>query len=231
MKKAFLHILAPASLLTLVVCAVFAEAAEPVRVQTQLTRVALFKNGIGLFVREGRLPEGAKKATLGTSSAPSHGTLWVSCPATLGLKGVVGRYVGEQQQIEAIDMADLLRANVGQEVTIWTTVDRIPVLTGEILSFAPDRGTLWPLGPYHMGPSADYGPEFGKARGQSVLIKSDGGITALAPHQVARIDFTSAEISSTISRGVTRAELEVSFEDPSKAGDWLSISYLAKGIS
>jgi hypothetical protein len=47
------------------------------QVETHVKRVALFKNGLGFFVREGKLPD-ASVVKISPFSAPAHGTFWLS---------------------------------------------------------------------------------------------------------------------------------------------------------
>ena len=68
--------------------------AEAPQVSTRLERVALFKNGLGYFVRRGELPASPTSVLLGPFAAPMHGTFWVSTPATAGLESVIVRETG-----------------------------------------------------------------------------------------------------------------------------------------
>ena len=121
------------------------------QVQTRLKRVALFKNGLAFFVREGALSRDSTAALLGPFAAPSHGTFWVSAPSTAGLRSLVAREVAGQEKVAARDVAELLRANVGREVTIFLSAEPESALRGVIRAFAPDRTRqspeLWAMGP------------------------------------------------------------------------------------
>jgi len=193
--------------------------------QTRVKRVALFKNGLGFFVREGTLGANQQTILLGPFAAPSHGTFWVSAPASAGLRNVIARQtVVKGETVVAKDIQDLLRANVGEKVTVDDK-------TGTIIGFAPDRPQpIIPLGQYSMGPSPEQAgvmPPWG--RGEYVLIRTEMGVLAINPYN-NRVQFLSGEIAQKYQTDVPGAELEASFAAP-KAGDWVSVSYLAKGIT
>jgi len=62
------------------VCLVVALSANVVcaaTVDTQVTRVALFKNGLAFFSREGALPARPGEIEIGPLPAASHGTFWL----------------------------------------------------------------------------------------------------------------------------------------------------------
>ena len=81
-----------------------------------------------------------------------------------------------------------------------------------------------------MGPQAraDEVPPFG--RGQYVLIETAEGVIALDPYRVQRLQFDSPEIADTFAVEKPGVELEAVFTSPQQ-GDWLSVSYLAKGLT
>jgi len=85
--------------------------------ETRPARVALFKNGVGFIVREGKL-SAQESFTMTTQAAPAHGTFWVSYPKESGLISMVSREVEVPTVVPATTPADLLQANVGKEVVI-----------------------------------------------------------------------------------------------------------------
>ena len=205
--------------------------ADPVAVDTQIRRVALFKNGLGFFVREGELPATSCSAIMGPFAAPSHGTFWVSSAPATGLISVVARQVPGQEEVAARDLAELLRANVGREVTIWPAGDPAATIAGTILSFAPERPPRQrPIYPYGMGSSADTSMFLPPGRGQFVLIQTDRGAVALDPYRIARVDFLSPDIASAFFRQSEQVQLRAEFTNP-RPGGRLSVSYLARGIT
>lgn len=209
--------------------AALADPGKPAPVQTRLKRVALFKNGFGFFVREGTLTEDHRAALVGPFAVPSHGTFWVTAPGRSGFLGAVARKATGTEEIAARDLVELLRANVGSTVTIWLSNDPDSALEGKLLAFAPDR-PQWRPEPYAIGGQqpSDLVPPPGP--GNFALIETDDGIVAINPYRIARIDFPEGEPSTAFPRSVERVELEASFSSPS-AGDWLSVSYLAQGMT
>jgi len=226
MRKVFVYSLSALCLLALSLSAL---AAEPAAVQTRLKRVALFKNGLGFFVREGTLNGDKSVALLGPFAAPAHGTFWVSCPAPAGLRSVIAREVTVAEEIAARELADLFRANVGKEVTIWTGAAPETATTGKIIAFAPDRAPRQ-VNPYAVGEPSDPNQRLPMGPGQFMLFQTDDGVLALNPYRVWSIRFSDAEVEQTFIRDTKRVELEAELASPSH-GDWLSVSYLAKGIT
>jgi len=205
--------------------AVFAAQEGMQSTQTRVKRVALFKNGLGFFVREGSLGANQRTILLGPFAAPSYGTFWVSAPASAGLENVIARQtVVKGEIIAAKDISDLLRANIGKKAIVDGT-------TGTIIGFAPDRPQpIIPLGQYSMGPSPEQAsvmPPWG--RGEYVLMQTEMGVLAVNPYN-NRVQFLSNEIAQKYQTEVPGAELEAAFASP-KPGDWVSVSYLAKGIT
>ncbi|MCK4300260.1 MAG: hypothetical protein KAX80_12040, partial [Planctomycetes bacterium] len=184
---------------------------------------------LGFFVREGTLNGDNTVALLGPFAAPSHGTFWVSCPAPAGLRSVIAREVTVAEEVTAREVAELLRANVGKRVTIWTTSDPESAVEGTIIAFAPDRAPK-PVDPYAMGGPSAPNQRLPMGPGQSMLFETDDGVLALNAHRVWSVRFPDADVEQTFIRDVKRVELEANLASPSR-GDWLSVSYLAKGIT
>jgi len=205
------------------------EAEKGPQVQTRLKRVALFKNGLAFFVREGALSRETTGVLLGPFAAPSHGTFWVSAPGTAGLRSLVAREVVVPEKVAARDVAELLRANVGREVTIFLSAEPESALKGVIRAFAPDR-SRGGLEPWAMGPQARADEMMPIGRGQYVLIETAEGVVALDPYRVQRVEFDSPEIAEAFAVDTSGVELEAAFTSPQQ-GDWLSVSYLAKGLT
>ena len=209
--------------------AALADSDKPAPVQTRLKRVALFKNGLGFFVREGTLTEDHRAALLGPFAVPSHGTFWITAPSRSGFLGAVARKATGTEEIPARDLVELLRGNVGRSLALWFSDRPDSTLSGKLIAFAPDR-PQWRPEPYTLGGGQPSGLIPPPGPGNFALIETDDGVVAINPHRIARIDFPEGEPSTAFPRSVERVELEASFSSPS-AGDWLSVSYLAKGIT
>ena len=188
-------------------------------VQTRLKRVALFKNGFGFFVREGALANDSEVTIMGPFAASAHGTFWISAPSRAQFVSAVAREVTPTEQIPATEIADLLRRNIGRRITLWVDGDPKAGITGKILAFAPNPGAML-SDPYltEQAGSPDIIPPPG--RDYYVLIETDRGIVALPMWRLHRLAFPEGHPSM----------LEATFKNP-QPGDWLSVSYLAKGIT
>jgi hypothetical protein len=228
MKRSVVSLLAVLCLAALGAAAL-ADSGKPAPVQTRLKRVALFKNGFGFFVREATLTEDHRAALVGPFAVPSHGTFWVTAPSRSGFLGAVARKATGTEEIPARDLVELLRGNVDRTLTIWLSNDPDSILEGKLLAFAPDR-PQWRPEPYAIGGGqpSDLIPPPGP--GNFALIETDDGIVAINPYRIARIDFPEGKPSTAFPRPVERVELEASFSSP-RAGDWLSVSYLAQGMT
>ncbi len=230
MRRALVSLLLAACCFAVVSAVLAAEPAKPPAVQTHIKRVALFKNGLGFFVREGTLTGDEGNVLLGPFAAPTHGTFWVSCPTTTGLKGVISREVTVTEKSPCRNTQELLQANVGKLVQLGMPWENNGYV-GTILSFgpAPDRPEPAPS-PYRMGPPP---PGDGNPYGQPqymVFKSATGAVVILNPQEFGRIGFPNGDQVTTIEREVRGVELDASFASPKK-GDWLSVSYLAKGIT
>ncbi len=204
---------------------------DPARVQTRLKRVALFKNGLGFLVREGTLPGDSQLVLLGPFAAPSHGTFWVSCPQRAGLTRIVARAATVQDKLEARTIAELLRANVGAEVALGTATEP-EIVKGTILSFAPDRPAIQsPHDRYAMGRERRESAVLPPGPGAFMLLETETGILAVDPARYSSVTFQAEAIGTTLVRETEKVELLAAFDGSPQPGDWLSASYLAKGIT
>ncbi len=229
MRKACVGLISLVCLCAFSLAALAGEPSDPVSVQTRLKRVALFKNGLGFFVREGTLQGDAEVALLGPFAAPSHGTFWVSCAPRAGLRSVTARHVKGTEEVPACDMSELLRANVGKRVTIRNDDGFGPGITGTIIAFAPGRAPERPP-PYLIGGQPDRSRGVAVGQGRFVLLQTDDGVLALNLSYISSLQFADSEIERNLVQEVERFELEASLARPTP-GDWLSVSYLAKGIT
>ncbi len=204
------------------------EEEKQAAVETRLKRVALFKNGFGFFVREGTLFEDDHVAVVGPLAAPSHGTFWITAPARAGLAKALVRQVRGSEETPVRGIVEILGANVGMMVRLWPSHDPERTVTGKLLA-APPVGAPPQPEPY-LGPGAvrplvtPMGPQ------QLLLLETDDGTVALNPQHIVRVDFLDGEPITAVPRATSRVSLEATFENPEK-GDWLSVSYLAMGIT
>lgn len=221
----------------LVVCSILAAAAAGLGSETpkaapatRLVRVALFKNGVGFFVRQGSLPAGAETAVLGPYAAPSHGTLWVSAPSRLSLASVVAREMTIEQEVEARSILELLHANVGREVKLGSPSD-YGAPEGVILGFESGRASApQQLSAYQMG-ALRRGEVARDGTGGYMLLRTRVGTLAVSPSNYGRVTFLGDDVETTYVRETPAFELRASFGAPAVHDDWIAVTYLAKGVT
>ena len=203
-------------------------AAQTAPMETGVKRVALFKNGLGFFVREGKLPD-ARVVKIAPFAAPAHGTFWLSYPQQVPLQGLVARESAISTDAAVATAADLLAANVGREVIIsWPALDRPPV-RGKLLSVSDAPQQPRP-DPYAWGrPEAPdpYNRSF--SGGRLALIQTAEGIVGLDA-SVGQVTILGTAPATIVARKIRGWELEAQFKEASP-GTVVAASYLAKGIT
>jgi len=213
--------------------AVPASAEQAARLDTRVTRAALFKNGLGFLVREGELPA-AKTVKLGPFSAPTHGTFWVSYPQQVELTNLVGREVTVTEETPVMGLAELLGANVGREVVVVPNWEDAQPVKGRLVSYPDDRQPQQP-DPYAWGRRGDdyragWSGESRDPRGRVAMIQTAEGMVAIDPYAVRQVMVLGDKPASTIKRTTKAWEVEARLSRPA-AGKTLTASYLAKGIT
>jgi hypothetical protein len=197
------------------------EAAEA---PTRLERVALFKNGLGFFVAESKLPDAAGPLLMGPYPAAAHGTFWVAYPSAVKLEGLVAKKTFTRTSVDALSIPTLLQANVGKKARVYLSQDE--VIEGTIAHFpqvpqpteAESRGRVampWP-------------PTGGQ--GQLALIETAEGTTAIAPHAARRVDFPDKDVTRSFDTKTEAVQLQAHLEKPAP-DRVLTATYLAKGIT
>jgi len=204
-------------------------AAQIPQMETRVTRVALFKNGFGFFVREGKLPD-SRQVNIAPFAAPAHGTFWLTYPQKVGLQSLVAREATATVDVAVTNTADLLAANVGREVIIsWPGSDRQPV-KGKLLSVADTMEPPRP-DPYAWGrtPGSDPYSRFYPTGGRLALLQTADGVVGLDA-SVGQVTIPGTAPATTLPRRTREWELEAQFRE-SAPGALVAASYLAKGIS
>lgn len=199
-------------------------AAETVRpVETKVQRIALFKNGLGFFVRQGMLPDKPGPVRIGPLPAASHGTLWLTWGGDTKLANLAA---GEEKTYEgrdAVSLPDLLRANLGKKVRLEFGSEFRPSLEGTLKSF-PQPTAPPPANPYMAG---GYVPP--QPQGQAVMIQTAAGVVAVNPNLVERIVFLEDPASQYLQE---MKKVALTGDLTATGGDRrVAISYLAKGLT
>jgi hypothetical protein len=212
-----------------VVCGT-AHGDDPVQAPTRIERVALFKNGLGFFVAESTLPDATGPVVMGPFPAASHGTFWVAYPANVGLENLVARETVIEDSVEAITVAELLKANIGKKVRVHVSYEDKVVAEGTIVHFPEDRepteGDAYVTG----GASVPWGRPGGPGQSQLMLIETAEGVVAIAPHAIWRVEFPDKDIARSFTRKLKAAQLHAHLNKPAPGGV-LTTTYLAKGIT
>ncbi len=194
----------------------------------KLQQVALFKNGLGFFISEVQISSDEKSFYVVPQAAPSHGTFWISYPEGVKVDSLIARQVESEEAVEAITISEVLRANVGRRVRIMVSGKEIDCV---IKSFAEDRESTIP-NPYAPG-SERMIPNYrypGVISSSVMIIQTDAGQLCVSPSSVGMIEFFDEGAEETFSKKAKAMQLEVRLAEPA-AGEKLTLSYLAKGIT
>ena len=198
--------------------------------QSRVSRIALFKNGLGFFVREGNLPPGTV-IQMGPYAAATHGTFWVNYPEKVQLASIVGRETTITEQEPVTSLAELLRANVGRDVVLQPSGDPVPI-RGKLLSVATEP-ELPRADVYGWGRNPDQGA-YNRLSAQVIarlaLIQTENGVVGIDPAILRQVTVTGGSPATTWTRGSTAWQLEAHLAQ-SSPGQPLAASYLAKGIT
>ncbi len=212
MSKIFLT---PLIILTLFA---YANAEELTEMTTKPTSVSLFKNGLGYFIREGEIPLKTGWVQARPLPVPVLGTFLLTTEK--GLSEVIATKMTVTENVEAINMMEILRANIGKEVEL-TTYET--TLKGIILS-VPENRITEPISPNIYGSYPTIIPS------ELIFLRTAKKTIALAPSRIIQIDFPEDKMNSNYSKTKEATRLKLHFENaPVKAP--VRISYLQKGIT
>jgi len=210
---------------------VYAVPESVAQADVRLQQVALFKNGLAFFVSEVTCPNKKDSFSFVPAAAASHGTFWVAYPPKVKLESLVAKQIEHQQQLEAVNISELLKANVGNKVRLWFSDREDSAVEGAIKYFAEDRELPVP-NPYAPGA----GPTTTNYRGSSItgarltILETDAGEVCVDPQSVRRIEFPDGKANKTFAGKSKSMQLDVKIGAPA-GGKKLTVSYLAKGIT
>jgi hypothetical protein len=130
-------------LLLLGCASALAQAQQPQETVTEVTRVALFKNGMGYFTREGELPKKAGPFVIRPLPASSHGTFWCDYDESVKMHGLRSRKASRPESVKATSLLDLRRGDVlDKDAGYVLEKDVETVELAGILDRAPRNRTL-----------------------------------------------------------------------------------------
>ena len=139
MRRSALQLVSGAVALALSTLVASEILAAPAVVNTQVSRVALFKNGLAFFIRQGELPARAGPVQVGPLPAASHGTLWLRFSPAVSFANLSTGEESALEQRDAVSIPELLRANVGKKVRVLFGSN--DSLEGLLMAFPPGSGS------------------------------------------------------------------------------------------
>lgn len=210
-------------------CVYGASQASETQAQVKLQQVALFKNGLGFFVSEAAVPKKKTAFHVVPFAAASHGTFWVAYPEKVKLKRLAVKETEVEELIDAITVAELLKANVGKHVKLYFPDPDEPMVEGKILYFAQDRKRPKPE-PYAPGGVGGVDRRGSDGRSRLAIIDAANGQVAINPDIVRRVDFPNGEAARAFARKKDSMQLDIELGARAD-GQKLIVSYLAKGVT
>ena len=194
---------------------------------TKAKNIAVFKNGLGFFMREGtvRLSDGWAV----TENVPnaSLGSLWIgSFDKDTILEEVIGFKEDVQRPFEAITIEELLASNIGKKVKV-TYGDKI--IEGTIKSVPdardPEKGAEARID----STRAAYDPRLQPKLAAIVILGTGDGEVVLNKGNISKVEFPKGFSTSYLSKEkAKRIRFKVA---GSKKEARLGLSYLQKGVN
>jgi hypothetical protein len=184
---------------------------------TKAKAIAIFKNGLGFFIREGEVDLLNRWAVTEYVPKAALGSLWIgSLDKDAQLEEVIGFFEEVKSENEAITLQEMLKVNIGKKVKI-TANNKI--IEGIIQSVPENRV------PYQESAQQRVQPY----PGAIVIIRTKDGDVALNKNAVSKIEFSTTYSTKTQSKGREK-RIKFKVATPKKRAK-LSLSYLQKGIS
>jgi hypothetical protein len=194
---------------------------------TKAKNIAVFKNGLGFFMREGtvRLNDGWAVTEYVPNS--SLGSLWISSlDKDSILEEVIGFKESVQRSFEAISIEELLASNIGKKVKI-AYGDKI--VEGTIKSVPEARDSEKEAGGRIDYTRSVYDPRSQPKLAAIVIIDTGDGEVVLNKSNISKVEFPKGFSASYLSKEkAKRIKFKVT---GSKREAKLGLSYLQKGIS
>jgi hypothetical protein len=207
-----------------------AEASVPASVaESRVVRAALFKNGLAFVRREAQLPAGAKELRLVDLPPPVHGTFWiVGDPARVELGTAVARADERSERVEARNVADLLRANVGRQVTLH--LHDGATLAGRIAHV--DEPELQQPQPQPWDARPVWYPPPMPSPAVPMVHLDDGTTTNVVPvGEVRRLSAASGSLERSVESRSPATSLTVTATAKGGAAAELGLQYLVRGLT
>ncbi len=178
-------------------------APDATPLDAKVVGASLFKNGYAVVFRESTLPE-TGEATLKSPPVASLGALWIGATPGVKIHGVVCTNQLTQGEREAATVDELLSANVGHVVTLYSRdVDEADQrkLTGKLVS----------------------------ASGPMVIVENAAGRTMVPKGAIVRLAASGAELTFKVPQTTSERVLKIKYDAP-KGGKVYTVS-LQRGLT
>jgi hypothetical protein len=194
---------------------------------TKAKNIAVFKNGLGFFMREGTAHLNDGWAVTEYVPNSSLGSLWIS---TLDKDSILEEVIGFKEEIqksfEAISIEELFASNIGRKVKI-TYGDKI--VEGTIKSVPEPREPEKEAGGRIDYTRSVYDPRLQPKLASIVILNTGDGEVVLNKSNISKVEFPKDFSAKYLSKEkAKRIKFRVA---GSKKETKLGLSYLQKGIS
>ena len=197
--------------------------ADPAPIDAQPQRVSMFKNGLALVTSRAEVDGAGTYQTLAPQAR--YGSLWIGWEPGLSLTNIVLSEVDQPgDEREAVNLIDLLRANVGSKLSLQLH-DEDAWLTGTLVSM-PTR-TTQPPSPVHRG---GYVPPIYPHQSNLLILRTEQGTEAIPPTSVTRVRFPDGAKTNLRDESKMTA-LRFEAGKPEGDGNAVHLKYLAQGIA
>ncbi len=202
------------------------DASAPLRI----TRVALFKNGLGYFTAVAELPEEATTIHLGQVPVPVHGTFWATYDRGLPVTGLFARLKEVPRSKPVKSLTDLLAANAGREVKLYTAYDPQQPVSGMLLSVTQSNSPWHSVRPLEANTIRRRTAPRPGADSPIAIVVTSAGIEAVNVSAIEHCVISKGAVKTEYEVKETEPILQLELEQPA-GGTRFWVGYLARGIT
>jgi len=208
--------------IAVMVLAVYSLSAAESMVNTKTKSVAVFKNGLGFFVREGEAKLTNGWAMTEVVPAAALGTFWIGSPKPgISIERLTALQEEVSRTVPAIYIQEMLAANVGKKVRFMVG-DK--VIEGKLIAVPDDRKPD-PNRPTYPAYTSVIPP----ATSNLALIETATGTVAINKSSISWIEFEGpANAEHTAKERVKRFQFKVA---GAKDKATVTMGYLQKGLT
>jgi hypothetical protein len=216
----------PATIVSVLFATSAISFAEPVPLDTQTTRISMFKNGLAMVTSRADVPEPGEYRV--PAPEARYGSLWLNWDTGLKLNHIIAEEVDRDETADAMNLVDLLRANVGSTVSVRLH-DQEAWISGELVSM-PTRYEHPPI-PYQPANRSQIFPPPGHTSTDLMILKTEAGTLALQPNAVAQVRFDGNDINQTVTNQTRESAIRFNADAGEGEGNGVVLRYLAQGIA